>query len=416
LEWDGSILDAYLEEQTEESRTNVQRSAQRLRTNMANRLVVMMSEEVNISAWWMPIKMLDLYQKWQATRGTPESRKHLVDMYRYLLSQRMIRLISDLHSVYLIPPDYVKPEHMSDLVRIHAGIQSLYPAVFDNQASVGDVDWDLTDYPANLRPCIEGIVYNLEAGSDHVFFWINQLCDLERQDGVGEYRYIKAVWSVLHRFIVRHPGHEFGRESISALEWFFKKMSHQEKPIYLYHAILLLVRRDQINWESKAPRIDTPMAEVESLYAYHIAGRKRPMDDYVLDLHTHRGKRSANCLENFALEGAYVENENIVFLRPDYREIYVMLKQELDLYRNKGLKEQQQRWLLRKLACRVGVHIHSLSSTTMAQINSAPHAKLKTAVYKKPVHSPWCRISAEIICTIMTNVRIQDVVCGRSVA
>ena len=23
---------------------------------------------------------------------------------------------------------------------------------------------------------------------------------LERQDGVGEYQYIKAVWSVLHRF------------------------------------------------------------------------------------------------------------------------------------------------------------------------------------------------------------------------
>jgi hypothetical protein len=121
LEWDGPTLDAYLKVHPEESRTNVQRSAQRLRTNMANRLVVMMSEEVNISAWWMPIKMLDLYQKWWATRGNPESRKHLVDMYRYLLSQRMIRLISDLHSVYLIPPDYVKPQQMADLVRIHSG-------------------------------------------------------------------------------------------------------------------------------------------------------------------------------------------------------------------------------------------------------------------------------------------------------
>lgn len=99
-----------------------------------------------------------------------------------------------------------------------------------------------------------------------MFFWINQLCDRERRDGVGEYQYLKAVWSVLHRFIDRHPGHEFVRESISALEWFFKKMTHQEKPIYLYHAILLLVRRQQIDWQAKAPRIDTPFAEVESLY------------------------------------------------------------------------------------------------------------------------------------------------------
>ena len=262
----------------------------------------------------------------------------------------------------------------------------MYPALYADEAAVGQIDWDLADYPANLRPCIEGIVYNLEAGSDHVFFWINQLCDLERQDGVGEYQYIKAVWSVLHRFIDRHPEYEFVRESIAALEWFFKKMTHREKPIYLYHAILLLVRRHQIDWKAKSPSIDTPMAEVESLYAHHLAGRKRPMDDYVLDLHTHRGKRSGNCLENFAMEGAYVENENIDFLRPEYREIYVMLKQELDLYRNKGLKEQQRRWPLRELACRAGVPIQSLSSTAMAQIKNAPHAKLKTAVYKKPVH------------------------------
>jgi hypothetical protein len=223
--------------------------------------------------------MLNLYQKWWATRGNPESRKHLVDIYRYLLSQRMIRLISDLHSVY-----------------------------------------------------------------------------------------------------------GFVRESIAALEWFFKKMTHQEKPIYLYHAILFLVRRQQIDWEAEPLSIDTPMAEVESLYAYHLAGWKRPMEDYVLDLHTQRGKRNGNCLENFAMEGAYVENENADLLRPEYREIYVMLKQELDLYRNKGLQEQQQRWPLRELACRVGVPIQSLSSKAMARIKKAPHAKLKTAVYKKPVH------------------------------
>ena len=47
------------------------------------------------------------------------------------------------------------------------------------------------------------------------------------------------------------------------------------------------------------------------------------MDDYIYDLHTKGGKRSANSMENFALEGAYIKNENIEFLRPEYREIYV---------------------------------------------------------------------------------------------
>ena len=336
LEWDGDALDAYLKEHPGESRINVQQSAQRTRTNMINRLVVMMSEEVNISVWWMPAKMKALYQNWIENRGNPDSRKYLVDMYRYLNSQRMIRLISDLKSVYILPPYYVENKQMNDFRKIHRGIRAVYPAVYSDQGKIGDVEWDLTGYPANIRPCINGIVYNLEKGSDHAFYWISRLCELEKADGTSKYRYLREVWPMMSRFIDRHPEYELVRETISSLEFFFKKMGHQEKPIYLYHAMLLLIRRNEIEWGSKDPGIDTPIADVEELYREHLAGGKMPMDEYILDLHTHGGKRGNHCLENFALEGAYIENENKDFLRKDYREIYAMLKQELDRYRCNG--------------------------------------------------------------------------------
>jgi hypothetical protein len=298
----------------------------------------MMSEEVNISAWWMPSKILYLYEKWIENRDNASSRKFLVDMYLYLTSQKMIRLISDLKSVYLLPPDYVKPKHMNALMQIHGKIQNLFPGVYSGQAEVGEVDWDsgLDEYPACLHPCLRGIAYNLENASDHAFYWIKKLYNLEKEHKTPKYRYVRLVWSVLHRFIDRHREYEFIRETVSALEFFFKKMGHREKPIYLYHAILLLIRRHYIDWSAELPRIDTSRADVERLYRNHLAGGIMPMDDYILDLHTRMGKRDDNCLENFALEGAYIENENVDFLRPDYREIYVMLKQELDRYRCKG--------------------------------------------------------------------------------
>jgi len=336
VECDGDVLDEYLKMHPGESRTKVQRSAQGIRSNMINRLVVMMSEEVNISAWWMPMIMKGLYQKWVANRGNANSSKYLVDIYRYLVSQRMIRLISDLKSVYVLPPYYVKSEQMNDLMKIHRGIRALHPSVYSNQTFVGDVDWDLTDYPVNVRPCINGIVYNIENGHDHAFHWVSRLCDLERADGVSKYRYTKLVWSVLYRFIDRHHEFKFVKDIISALEFFFNTMGHQEKPIYLYHALLLLIRRNEIDWNLKDPKIDTPVADVAKLYDDHLAGGKMPMDDYILDLHTHGGKREDDCLENFALEGAYIKNENADFLRQDYREIYIKLKQELDRYRCNG--------------------------------------------------------------------------------
>jgi hypothetical protein len=353
LEWDRAALDVYLSKYPEETRANTQKNAQRIRTNMVNRLVVIMSEEICISAWWMPLKILELYEKWIENRDNPSSQKYLIDMYKYLTSQKMIRLISDLMSIYLIPPDQVKPKQMKDLRQIQQNIKRLYPKIYSDQAKVGDVKWevDMGRYPAKLQPCINGIIYNLEKGSNHVFYWIRRLCDIEVRDKLPlrkdkdknkayKYNCLKILWEILHRFIDQHSEYEFLRETILALQKFYRKMTHKEKPIYLYHAVLLLVRRKEIDWTSQPPSIDTPFADVENLYRDHLRGGKMKMDDYVLDLHTKKGKKGDHCLEKFALEGAYVENENDKFRREDYRELYIELKKELDRHRNRRGKLQ----------------------------------------------------------------------------
>lgn len=338
LEWDGPALDAYLQKYPEAERKRVQAQAQKMRTNMVNRLVVMMSEEVSISAWWMPLKILELCEKWVKSRGGHESRKYLVDMYLYLTSEKMVRLVSDIRSVYLVPPDYVKSKKMGDLIRIHEDIQKKYPTVYSGQSDIGEINWsvDVKAYPSSDQQCVDGIIYNIEKGSDHIFFWIKRLFDLEKEDPAGKNRYVKLVWRILYGFIDRNAQYEFARKAICALEKFYKIMNHREKPIYLYHAVLLIVRRDEIDWQLKVPTIDTPETEVESLYEDHRSGPIMDMDDYVIDLHTRKMKWSPGCLERFALEGAYVKNEDARFVNPEYREIYVLLKQELDLYHSRG--------------------------------------------------------------------------------
>lgn len=271
----------------------------------------------------------------------------MLDMYLYLTSQSMFRLVSDLKSVYLLPPLYLKDEKMNDLIIIHNNIRELHPDIYSDQSRVGQTNWGLKlgNYPTKVQHCGRGVIYNLEIGSDNVFFWIKKLCDIERNGWIPttekdkfvfKYKYFGIVWDILHRFIDRNSRYDFLREIIEALHFFHSKMGHKEKPIYLYHAVLLLARRDEIDWSSTDPVIDKPIADVEKLYNNHLGGGKMPMDGYIYDLHTKGGKRSGNCLENFALEGAYIENENVNLLRPEYREIYVELKQELDLYHSRG--------------------------------------------------------------------------------
>jgi hypothetical protein len=332
LEWDGPELDVYLSKYPEETRVNTIASAKRIRTNMVNRLVVMMSEEINISAWWMPSKILDLYGKWTANRGRASSRKYLVEMYLYLTSQKMIRLISDLHAVYLLPPDCVKPAQIKALGSIHEKIRAKYPSTFLGQSEVGPVDWgiDLGGHHRGVLQCVDGIIYNLDKGCDHAFYWTKRLCDLAVSHGYKQNRYFGIVWNILHKFIDEHREWEFVREQVCALETFYKKLGHRERPIYLYHALLLLIRRREIDWNATIPEIGIPMQDVSQLYGDHLRNGKIKIDSYVLDIHTRGGRRGPGALTRFALEGALVKNEEKKFLREDYREIDILLKKELD--------------------------------------------------------------------------------------
>lgn len=334
LEWDGAALDAYLQKYPRVTRADVKDRSQKIRSNMVNRLVVMMSEEVSICAWWMPVKMLELYERWLENRANPLSRKYLVDIYLHLTSNQMIRLISDLNAVYRLL-DPTKPVAKIDdrrVRQIHADMQERYPLLYADQAEMGEPTWrlDITKFPRKLHPCIRGIIYNLERGSDHVFYWISKLRELQKEDRVGKYRYLTLVWKILLHCIELIDRPEPLRESVCALWGFYKRIKNRERPIFLYHAVLLIVRRDEVDWNSKPSAIDTPIDVVEQWYADHLNGGKMPVDSYVLDMHTRRYKKGNNDLMKFAAEGAYVRNENEMFFNPAYRAVYVDLKQEFE--------------------------------------------------------------------------------------
>jgi hypothetical protein len=151
-----------------------------------------------------------------------------------------------------------------------------------------------------------------------------------------------VIWNILFSFIDRFEDYEFVLPVIHVLDKFYSQMTHREKLIYLYHAVLLLVRRGEIDWSSKPPKIDTPLEEALRRYENHLKNGRMSIDDYVFDLHTTKGKRTVNSLEEFALEGAYLKNQNVGFLNEQYREIYILLKEKLDLYYSRGCRLEEE--------------------------------------------------------------------------
>jgi hypothetical protein len=118
------------------------------------------------------------------------------------------------------------------------------------------------------------------------------------------------------------------------LRKWYEKMTHRERPVYLYHAVLLVVRRKEIDWDAEPPEVDTPASEVEALYQAHLAGREVELDDFVFDVHA--GGPAQGGLTRFAREGALVVNEAARFRNEDYRRVYNALKERLDVYNASG--------------------------------------------------------------------------------
>jgi hypothetical protein len=337
------------------------RRAAALRTNLLNRLIVMVPEDVGIAEWWLPLVAGRLVAAWQACRRQDASRKHLVDLYKYLAAARKLRLVSDLKSVHLLPPDYVKPAQGADLQLMHAdlvrslGLADLYTGCDDEPEDLlakcpGVLRLDRGD--ADLRRIFNGVLHHLARESDHAFAWVARLLDRQRgPDGEprlrGRDNPVNGLWRLLEAFAVRgealwggrpveRPAN-FGRlgDVLAVLRGWYDAMTHRERPIYLYHAILLVVRRGRIDWESQPPVIDTPADEVARLYAGNLAGEVVPLDPFVYDLHT--GVREAGARARFAREGAFVTNEDAALRNEDYRRIYHGLKERLDVYEERGL-------------------------------------------------------------------------------
>ena len=87
------------------TRKQIQQNSVRIRSNMINRLVAMMSEDVGPCDSQLPKKIHQFYSQWITYRRDITNRKILIQLYHCLANENIkrIRLLSDLKTVYNLP-------------------------------------------------------------------------------------------------------------------------------------------------------------------------------------------------------------------------------------------------------------------------------------------------------------------------
>ena len=97
------------------TKKQIQLNSVRIRSNMINRIIAMMSEDVGPCNSELPSKIHKLYLQWIKYRREISSRKILVQIYHSIANENIkrIRLLSDLRTVYNLP------EYLTDTNNLH---------------------------------------------------------------------------------------------------------------------------------------------------------------------------------------------------------------------------------------------------------------------------------------------------------
>lgn len=264
------------------------------RTNMANRLLVMCSEEVNIHDHpLIPVYVWRLYKRWLSERHQEESVAHLAQAATILSNAKKGRLLSYLKSAFDLPPYYVKEKNREKYKNFH---QTQVLAKFTDVDTRSQCEqYDM----ATFKSCVE------TAQVEQAFRCLGVLCSTTDHKAL-----FKEIWAFLRKVA-------FGVPSIQALYEMYTKMTHQERPLYLYHALLLHMRRDQIRWDE--PMAVPPIPKAEPLRAVD--------DGYAKDHHV-SGAKTVHSYIKLLKESFFVPltHENREFVQPGYEALYRYIK------------------------------------------------------------------------------------------
>lgn len=276
----------------------LQAFGKRERTNIANRLLVITSEEVNIhDNPNIPTRVLELYKLWRESRTEKDSIYYLIDIVHILSNAKKCRLISCFRSAFTLPAYYVSDIETYD-EWYHTIIEKRYSRFMKR-----------TDYKdMSISDAIKA------KNPEQLFRLYGDLVKTDNKLPTNMWKMILSVAT------------DRSKTTIKSLYEIYRLMSHQEKPIYLYHAMLIHCYENKLNWMSK---IEDVKKRVYSLFK-----SKEELDEsYIVDLHVH-GKKSLADYVKLLKESFVIEEKklNTTFMKPDYSNIYRDIKIGVGFY------------------------------------------------------------------------------------
>ena len=285
-------------------------------SNMLNRLIIMMDEEMLFAEVGKYMKCMEWIK--QFDNGERNDFKLLVKICKTMIGARMLRLNSDIYSywwrgagVYKVVkvPGLGLEEALYTPIEVHKECQEI----------LKDEDGDCWAYEyENLLMFIAAF----RAGHSSCYYWALAMFHCDKKGTRRFFRRTDSVY-IIWEYLFKVAGDdEKLRKCLDLkLKQFFVKTRH-EQHIWLSSAISILLHKDKLDFEEEWD-IDVSEEEVAGIFQDR---NYLKIDDYAIDMHCSAGRKLGKKKADFALEGCVVVGEDKEYYNRDWRDLYCDLK------------------------------------------------------------------------------------------
>ena len=268
------------------------RASKSLVSNMVNRIIVMMDEELLFNEWAIYLKCRFLIEKFLEEDGV----EYLFEVCDILCGAKLLRYSSDVSCYYM------------------------------KMAMNGEDDGE------DVYEKFEKFKEALENGNDKLayelayYIFVNKKEEKLKKKVMRRDDPVYLIWDyLLNSEKVR------GNESLKkCIDYRFKEYPKKrgEQKMFLSSAISLYIFSDRLNWEENWMAVlGTPSQKIEGYLA---------IPSYAIDMHTKKGREMGKNKSDFAIEGSFVVDEDKEYYNEEYRQFYHKCK-----YEESGMKKKR---------------------------------------------------------------------------
>lgn len=293
------------------------RASKGIITNLVNRLIIMMDEEmlfVEVNKYVKCMKWIKAFNE-----GNRENFELLIKVCKTMLGSRLLRLNSDIYSYWWRGAGVYKVIEI-DNAKIEKEDYEACNQLFSKKERQSET-WE------KERNAFIRFVNAFRIHDTSCYYWalvlfhsdIKGKCRFRRRDCV----YI--IWEYLFQVIENDSRL---KECLQLkLEQFFVKTRH-EQHMWLSSAISIAMNRENLCSQTKKEEenewdVNIDDDEIEK----HFENReKMEIDDYAIDMHCSQGRKMGKMKAEFALVGCVVINEDSEYFQKEWRDLYIDLK------------------------------------------------------------------------------------------